>query len=148
MNARRRTGSSYWYTRRYTTARHRFTPDRDCTPSPARFPTSPARALMPGHRPLATPNMHHPAGCAVLVVQPVCWPINDHFRADTGSRSGSARPRTMPRMPRRKRWHVSLLPMVRHAKYMLYDQRRRGCPVDRRGGSWSPVHTIHHITGK
>ena len=38
--------------------------------------------------------------------------------------------------------------MERHAKYMLYDQRRRGCPIDRRGGSWSPVHTTHHIPGK
>ena len=37
---------------------------------------------------------------------------------------------------------------MRHAKYMLYDQRRRGSPVDRRGGSGSPVHTIHHIPGK
>ena len=76
-----------------------------------------------GHRPLATPDMHHPAGGAVLAVQPVCWPMNAHFRADTGSCSGSARPRAMPRMPWRKRPHVSLLPMVRHAKYMLYDQR-------------------------
>ena len=28
---------------------------------------------------------------------------------------------------------------------MLYDQSRKGCTVDRRGGSWSTVHTIHHI---
>ena len=147
MNAQRRTGS-YGYTEGYTTARHRFTPDQDRTPNPARFPASPARAFMPGHRPLATLDMHHPAGGAVLVVQPVCWPINAHFRADTGSRSVSARPRTMPRMPRRKRGHVSLLPMMRHAKYMLYDQHRRGLPVARRGDSGSPVHTIHHIPGK
>ena len=54
----------------------------------------------------------------------------------------------MPRMPRRKRWHVSLLPMVRHAKHMLFDQRRRGSSFDRQGGSGSPVHTTHHIPGK
>ena len=144
MNARRRTGS-YWYTGRYTTARHRFTPYRDRTPNSARFPAPPARALIPGHRPLATPGRHHPDGGAVLTVQPVCWQINAHFRADTGARSGSARPRIMPRMPRRKRRHVSLLPMVRLAKHMLFDQRRRGSPVDRRGGSGSPVHTIHQI---
>ena len=47
-HASRRTGS-YWYTGRYTTARHRFTSDRDRTPNPARSPTSPVRALMPGH---------------------------------------------------------------------------------------------------
>ena len=29
--------------------------------------------------------------------------INAHFRADAGARSGSAGPRIMPRMPRRKR---------------------------------------------
>ena len=38
--------------------------------------------------------------------------------------------------------------MVRHAKHMLFDQHRRGSPVDRRGGSGSPVHTIHHIPEK
>ena len=147
MNARRRTGS-YWYTGRDTTARHRFTPYRDRSLNSGRFPASPARTLMPDHRPLATPDMHHPAGGAVLIVQPVCWPINAHFRADAGARSGGARPRTMPRMPRRKRSHVSPRPMVRHAKYMLFDQRRRGSPIDRRGGSGSPVHTIHRIPGK
>ena len=31
---------------------------------------------------------------------------------------------------------------------MLFDQRRRGSPVDRRGGSGSPVHTTHDIPGK
>ena len=66
MDARRRT-VSYWYARRYTTARHRFTPDRDRTPNPASFLTSPARAHMPDHRRLATPDIHHPAGGAVLV---------------------------------------------------------------------------------
>ena len=40
MNARRRTGSS-WYTGRYTTAQHRFTPYRYLTPNSARFPASP-----------------------------------------------------------------------------------------------------------
>ena len=30
---------------------------------------------MPGHRPLATPDMHHPAGGAVLVVLLVCWSL-------------------------------------------------------------------------
>ena len=40
MNVRRRTGS-YWYTGRYTTARHRFTPYRDRPPSSARFPSPP-----------------------------------------------------------------------------------------------------------
>ena len=147
MNTRRRTGS-YWYTGRYTTARHRFTPYRDRTPNSSRFPASPAHALIPGHRPLATPGRRHPAGGAVLTVQSVCWEINAHVLADAGTRSGSARPRIMPRMQRRKRWHVSLLPMVRHAKHILFDQRRRGLPVDRRDGAGSPVHTIHHIPGK
>ena len=109
------------------------------------FPCSPARAFIPGHQPLATPDRYHPAGGAVLTIQSVCWQINAHFRADAGARSGSAGPRIMPRMPRRKRWHVSLLPMVRH---MQFDQHRRGLPVDRRGGSGSPVHIIHHIPGK
>ena len=147
MNARRQTGS-YWYTGRYTTARHRFTPHRDRTPNSACFPASSTHALIPGHRPLATPDMHHPAGGAVFIFQSVCWAFNAHFRADTGARSGSVRPRTMPRMPRRKRWYVSLLPMVRHAKYMLFDQRRRGSLVDKRDGSGSPLHTIHQIPGK
>ena len=40
MNARRRTGSN-WYTGRYTTARHRYTPYRDRTPTSARFPAPP-----------------------------------------------------------------------------------------------------------
>ena len=31
---------------------------------------------------------------------------------------------------------------------MLYDQRRWGSPVDRRGGSGSPVHIIHHTPRK
>ena len=57
MNARRRTGS-YWYTGSYTTARHRCTPNRDRTPNFARFHAPPARALIPGHRPLATPDRH------------------------------------------------------------------------------------------
>ena len=108
----------------------------------------PVRAFIPGHQPLATPDRYHPAGGAVLSIQSVRWQINAHFRADAGARSGSARPRIMPRLPRRKRSHVSLLPIVRHAKYMLFDQHRRGSPVDRRGGSGSPVHTIHHIPGK
>ena len=66
MKARRRIGS-YWYTGRYTTARHRLMPYRDRAPNPARFSASPTHALRPGHRPLATPDMHHPVGGAVLI---------------------------------------------------------------------------------
>ena len=65
------------------------------------FPGSPARAFIPGHQPLATPDRYHPAGGAVLTIQSVCWQINAHFRADAGARSGSAGPRIMPRMPRK-----------------------------------------------
>ena len=54
------------------------------------FPCSPARAFIPGHQPLATPDRYHPAGGAVLTIQYVCWQINAHFHADAGVRSGSA----------------------------------------------------------
>ena len=40
------------------------------------FPCSPARAFIPGHQPLATPDRYHPAGGAVLTIQSVCWQIN------------------------------------------------------------------------
>lgn len=68
------------------------------------FPCSPARAFIPGHQPLATPDRYHPAGGAVLTIQSVCWQINAHFRADAGARSGSAGPRIRPTLMRdRKR---------------------------------------------
>ena len=46
MKARQRIGP-YWYIGRYTTARHRFTPDREHTSNPVRFPTSPVSTVMP-----------------------------------------------------------------------------------------------------
>ena len=63
------------------------------------FPCPPARALIPGHQPLATPDRHNPAGGAVLTIQSACWQINAHFRADAGARSGSARHVLCPGCP-------------------------------------------------
>ena len=132
MKARRRTGSNL-YIGRYTTARHRFTPDQDYTPNLARSPTSPTRAFILGQRPLATPDIQNSAGGAVSVVHPLCWPNNAHLRASTGLRGGGAPAAYYAQNATEKT--ITCLPSANSAPRLAHAirQHRRVCSVDRRG---------------